>query len=692
MNVLSNVTSLAVLGSLGSMLFLGTFMGVQAVLDAARRRRFALFAAVCGAIATLDLLHSRLPVEDYERMRMLAWHWYAASLLWLLGWRWHWAMLAAVALPSVGNLLWVSGFQELATTLTFPVALGVVAVAHGRIYLRTRGYASCVLTAYSAAMALLCGAYYAVVKTADTRVIGLGYVHWGFLSVLAVLFGWIHLPRELKGRSPVTIPLAQGGLFIALIVAAELGVMAGLLSFFDWPPVVYLLATLLMCSATLALYFHHRHRLVIYADNVTVLLDERTASLRKAREELSAQNEIQGRKLEEQAREINAKALIIDRQRRLELAAQTAGQAAHDIQNLISPMLAHVDQLDQETSPNAQRAARKIRAQLEHLLELNAQMLALSRRGRRDLHPLCLNELLADLADRFPGKRLVIEGRAPVWIEGAWSQLSRALANLVTNALEAMPEGGGVTVRCGVTENAETRRCHLGFLAPGRHAFVEVEDAGSGIPENIREQIFEPFFSTKEGRHRSGSGLGLSIVTAVVDDHRGVLDLRTSLSGTCFTLFFPVMASPMEPPDPARLCGKETVLVIDDDNEIREKWTRILEEAGYRALAAGDGLEALKVLQDRSVDLMLLDLKMPRMGGFETFLSALHIRPGIQGIVHSSFVSPEEANRLKSLGIFDLLPKDAGRLEVLRAVRQALDSRSSSASIPPARVVYPQSI
>lgn len=692
MNVLSNVTHLAVFGSLGSILFLGTFMGVQAVLDPARRWRFTLFAAVCAGIATLDLLHARLPVEDYERMRMIAWHGYAASLLWLFEWRLRWVTLAALGLPLVGNALWIAGLPELATTLTFPVALGAVAAAHAGVYARTRGYASCVLAAYTAAMAVLCGTYYLAARSADPRVIGLGYAHWAFLNVMAVLFGWIHLPRELRGKAPVKVSPAEAWGFFALVLLGEAGAILGHVFLFDWPPFLYLASTFVMGGSTLALYFRHRHHLVIYAANVTELLDERTASLRKAREELAAQNGIQALKLEEQARELNAKARIIDRQRRLELAAQTAGQAAHDIQNLISPMLAHVDQLDQETSPDAQRAARKIRAQLEHLLELNGQMLALSRRGRRDLHPLCLNELLADLADRFPGKRLVVEAGAPVWIEGAWSQLSRALANLVTNAFEAMPEDGTVTVRCGVAENAETRRCHLGFLAPGRHAFVEVEDAGSGIPENIREQIFEPFFSTKEGRHRSGSGLGLSIVTAIVDDHRGVLDLRTSLSGSCFTLFFPVAASPAEPLDPVRLCGSETVLVIDDDSEARERCRRYLEEAGYRVLEAADGLGALKTLQDRSVDLLLLDLKMPGMGGFETFLAALHIRPGIQGIVCSSFIPSEEASRLKSIGIFELLSKDAGRLEILSVVRQALDARSGSSSAPPARVVHPRSI
>lgn len=680
-SVLENVSTTAVWGSLCATLVLGAYMWVQAAVDRARRWRFAAFATVCWTIATLDFLFPSLSRATYETLRLIAWCLYAAAVLLLLSYRARWIAAAALGLPAIGLVMWALGMPELATTAAFPAVFAVAAAAHGRHYWRHRGYSSSILCPYSAAMGLLCSQFYAHASAGDPRVIALGYAHWALLSVSAVAFGWTHLPREIQGRAPVLVDRWHATAFFATIVMAEIAVCLGLLQFFSWPPRLYLGGNILLVAATLVLYFHHRHRLVIHTDNVAALLDERTASLRTAQADLAAINADQAGRLRQAEREIQAKTEVIQRQRRVELAAQTAGQAAHDIQNLISPILTYVSRLHQaaEDTPTVRESAEKIRTQVEHLLELNAQLLALSRRGRVEAHPVNMSELVRDALDRFPGEAVAISCPGECWVRGSWSQLSRAVSNLIRNALDAVAEGGGrVLVRCGGLRTRETRRCHLGFLAPGEYSFLEVEDTGPGIPEEVRERIFEPFFSTKSGRQSSGSGLGLSIVAAVVDDHRGVLDLHTGTEGTRFALYFPAGEAEQDAAAEARqLCGSETVLVADDDTSILRRYAKMLEKAGYSVLTASSGADAIHILQAQHVDLILLDLKMPLMSGEETFFAAVNTRPGVRAVVHSSYVDEGQAVHLRELGVSTFLQKPASRTEVLRAIRQVLEEKAS---------------
>ncbi|MEK7866665.1 MAG: ATP-binding protein [Planctomycetota bacterium] len=678
MEVLRHVSNTAVWGSLAATLLLGAYMWVQAVGDPDRRWRFAVFAAICWSIAASDFFHDRMQLSTYEMLRLFEWTWYAAAVLLLLSYPARWIAATAVGLPTIGLAVWASGHPELAATVAFPLGFGVAAVAHGRHYWRHRGYSSALLCPYSVAMAMLCSIYCAVVSTGNATIIVLGYAHWALLNVCAVAFAWMHLPRELRGRAPVVVnPRHAIPMFVA-IVLAEATVCLGLLPFFDWPPTLYLGGSVLLVVATMIPYLHHRHLLVIHTDNVAALLDERTASLVKAKGELATLIETQAERLDQQEREIQAKAEVIQRQRRVELAAQTAGQAAHDIQNLISPILTYVSRLHRvaDEAPAVRLIAGKIQAQAEQLLELNSQLLALSRRGRVEAHPINLSELVRDVLDRFPGDAVGIECPGECWIEGSWSQVSRAASNLVRNALDAVHEGGGrVVVRCGSLKPIETRRCHLGFLDPGEYAYLEVEDTGPGIPEAIRERVFEPFFSSKTGSQSSGSGLGLSIVAAVVDDHRGVLDLHTGAEGTRFTLYFPAGRAAGSPEGPRALCGIETVLVTDDDPSILRQYEKILSDAGYDVLTASSGAEAIQLLQAQHIDLILLDLRMPLMSGAETFFAAVNTRPGVRAVVHSSYVDAEQASRLRELGVCAFLQKPASRVEVLRSLRQALDAR-----------------
>ncbi|MBI4861870.1 MAG: response regulator [Candidatus Riflebacteria bacterium] len=673
---MEHVTSSAVWGSLIASALLGAFMWIQAVADRERRWRYAGFATAQWLLTTLDFLHFWFDPRTYELLRIFTCSLYGASVVLLLESRFIWVSVC-YALPCLAGLaLWIGGRPELATTATLPATLSIAGVAHVRHYLAYAGYSSAVLAALTFAMALSCSAYAAALSIGDARIIALGYAHWAALNVLAVLFGWVHLPREIRGKAPVLVQRPQAGLFFGAIVGLELAVLAGLMRFFTWPPTVYLVGNLGLLVTTVSLYLYHRHRLVIYADNVTALLEERTESLRVAQEKLARQYDLQAQKLKEQERELQAKSEVIERQRRLELAAQSAGQAAHDIQNLIAPILVHLSDLDgvDGRSRQGRDSVGRIRRQVQELLTLNGQLLTLSRRGRMDFHPVRLRELLSEVESRFPRDSLELSGHDDPWVKGSWAQLCRAVSNLVSNAIEVAPkEKGAVAVSCQLTEVVEDRRCHLGFLSPGTYATVSIRDSGPGIPPEFVERIFEPFFSGKKPGERHGSGLGLAIVAAVVGDHRGAVDLETGSQGSRFLLHLPAIAEPSAVLDETALRGDATLLVAEDHTPTLEQVSTYLEAAGYAVLQATDGAEALHILTAQSVDLLLLDLAMPRLGGLQTFHGALHLRPGIRAVVHTNYVTSEDVVRLKELGVSSILAKPAGRLEILRAVRQALD-------------------
>ncbi|HEX7899065.1 MAG TPA: ATP-binding protein [Planctomycetota bacterium] len=647
--ILQNVTGFAIWGSLAANGVLGCFLAAQAVVDPLRRRRFAAFAAVLGYLVALDFLSifGFLATSTYEAARVVWGGLHVGAVLWLFGHPPRRAGGVAAGLIALG--LGVFAIKpELATTVAFPIGYGIIAWAHRLEYARTRGYASALLVACSTAVALMCALYLPLMATKSPLAMVLGYFHYAAVTILSVLLGWVHLPRELRGQAPVRMEPVHARRLFLLFMGAELAVQVPLFFLLRHPSIT-IAAQVAQMAVVFAYYFRHRHLLVVHADNVGQLLQD-------ARAELARQNEILAERLAQQERELLAKGEVIDRQRRLELAGQTAGQVAHDIQNLVAPALASED-------------LGEIRKRVNDILQLNTQLLALSRRGRAETVPVPLADLARDIAGRFPKLAVEIDG-AP-WTRGSWSQLARAVSNLVTNAFESGHDGPApILLRTGVAELAQSRRCHLGFLPPGRYAVVEVADRGRGIPPMALDRVFEPFFSSKSGPRGSGSGLGLSIVAAVVDDHKGVVDLETGPGGTRFSLYFPAIEPAAE-----RLSCSATVLVVDDDKATLQEYDELLPRHGWTVLSATNGADALRVLQAQEVDVLLLDLRMPGLDGLETFFGALHTRPGVGAVVHSGHVTEEQARKLGALGVSAILAKPAGGTPILRALRDAVESK-----------------
>ncbi len=679
----------AVYASTAASVTLGVFMALQARLDPARRTAYGCVSASWWGLVLIDFAHVYLTPWHYEALRVTWAGFYAASVLHLLGYSFARGVSAMVSVWSLGGIVYADRWFA-ATSYAFGLAFGIAAIAHTLEYRRSRGYASCILAAYSGLIAIMCSLFLTVVQRSadDSALIYLGYWHYALATVVSALLGWIQLPRELRGRAPVRVRSGHAVAFFAAMALGEVGVQAGLVAWKEpgEPPTAYALFSLFQAAATLLLYFHHSHALVIHTDNVAELLAVRTASLEGTRRELARQNEVQREHLDDQAArlvaqaaELQQKALVIERQRRLELAAQTAGGAAHDIENLLTPILYNVECLTMATSAEQARAlASTTRRQLEHLLELNGQLLTLSRRGRIERVPIDLGELVDELRERFPNQPVLARVAPGCWVAGSHAQLTRALVNLVRNALDAAP---GRPVELVVEPEAitEVRRCHLGFLRPGPVVRIDVADHGPGIPAEWVDAIFEPFFTTKRGDDSAGSGLGLAIVTAVIGDHQGVLDLSTDAAGTRFSVYLPAIDPPGDAPDLEGMGGDEAILVVDDDELVRTRYAELLEQAGYHVQTAKDGGEAVAALQRTDVDLVLLDLRMPVLGGVATYFAGINLRPGIRAIVHTRFVDDDEAAQLGRLGAHAILQKPAGRRELLRTVRQVLDGAGDSA-------------
>ena len=269
----------------------------------------------------------------------------------------------------------------------------------------------------------------------------------------------------------------------------------------------------------------------------------------------------------------------------------------------------------------------------------------------------------------------VEEGLPPVRADR--EALVRAITNLVSNAVEAMPEGGKITVS---TENLyiDSPIKHKGLDA-GEYVVLTVSDTGMGISPDDLERIFEPFF-TKKAMGRTGTGLGMAVVWGTVKDHDGHIDVQSQIDkGTTFTLYFPAAREKLERDQSALsiedYMGKgESILVVDDIEEQREIASSMLRRLGYSAISVSSGEEAVAYLEEHSVDLIILDMIMdPGIDGLETYQRILESHPGQKAIIASGFSETDRVKEALKLGAGAYIKKPYLLERIGIAVREELD-------------------
>ncbi len=372
------------------------------------------------------------------------------------------------------------------------------------------------------------------------------------------------------------------------------------------------------------------------------------------------------------------------RAHRLEAAGRIAGQVSHDFNNLLGPLALYPDLIKMQL-PEGHPAAEYCDIMLKsvkNMADINSDMLALARRAHTNREAVNLNQLIEGAVEQMPVRpdSLVVELElAPdlLSVKGASGQLLRVVTNLLTNAREAMEDAGCIVVK---TENwyVDDIPGQHGGMEVGEWVRFSVFDNGPGIPLEIRDRLFDPFFTTKTGSSTRGSGLGLSIVQAIVEDHGGQIRLESEVGeGTVFTVFLPAtreVTSERGPTPPA--AGKERVLVVDDDPLQREVLSTALSKLGYATEVAVSGEDALAYIAKDEVDMAIIDMVMPGgIDGAETYRRAKELNPGLRAIVLSGFAESERVEETRRLGAGAYIRKPVNLADLARAVREELNRR-----------------
>ncbi len=368
---------------------------------------------------------------------------------------------------------------------------------------------------------------------------------------------------------------------------------------------------------------------------------------------------------------------------KMEAIGTLAGGIAHDFNNLLMGIQGYVSLMlyDIDSPQNHREKLKNMEDLVKSGAGLTRQILGFARGGRFEVKSINVNELLGTTAEVFARttKDVVVHQRFqedPYTVEADQGQLEQVFLNLFVNAWHAMPGGGDLYVS---TENVRIDEDYAKvYLAkPGNYLKISITDSGVGMDEKTKERIFEPFFTTREmGR---GSGLGLATAYGIVKGHNGIIDVISEKGGgSTFIILLP--ASEKRPAekkkDPNQVArGTETILLVDDEERVVEVNKALLEMIGYTVFTAYSGREAVEVYKSRgaSIDLVVLDMIMPDMGGEATFKTLRKIDPEAKVMLSSGYALDGQAAEIMSLGCLGFLQKPFNLAELSDKIREILD-------------------
>ncbi|MBV9217763.1 MAG: PAS domain S-box protein [Acidobacteria bacterium] len=373
------------------------------------------------------------------------------------------------------------------------------------------------------------------------------------------------------------------------------------------------------------------------------------------------------------------------RAQRMESIGTLAGGIAHDMNNILSPILMAVDMFESESADERSlRWLSMIRENAARGAELIKQVLTFARgmAGERITVQIkhIIKDLVAVLKETFPKSiSMKFDVEPDLWtISADPTQIHQILMNLCINARDAMSQGGTLSLSArNIHLDENYARMHID-ADPGPYVLITVIDTGTGMSKDVRQRIFDPFFTTKSVGE--GTGLGLSTALTLVKSHGGFINVYSEENkGTQFSIYFP-SAEAVEgttagrPEDAPPTGGGETVLVVDDEENIQLIVQATLEKHGYEVLTASDGTDALAVYAQNGggISLVLTDMAMPYMDGIAMARALRKIDPDVQIIAMSGLMSPEQIAELTSLGIETYLSKPFTADQLLTAVADTL--------------------
>ena len=383
----------------------------------------------------------------------------------------------------------------------------------------------------------------------------------------------------------------------------------------------------------------------------------------------------------------NLKEQLLQSQK-MESIGQLAGGLAHDFNNLLSIINGYCGLLQMKVAQDGQLSeyTTKILSASGRAGELTHSLMAFSRTQVMKLQHHNLNVIVSKVGDfvqRIIGDNITFKvdiKDASLFVHVDGGQIEQVLINLANNARDAMPEGGTFTFSTDLLQMNDTFLCVNGIGPPGRYAVITAADTGTGMDEATRKKIFEPFFTTKEVGQ--GTGLGLAMVIGIVSQHNGYVTVSSEQGhGTSFTIYLPLsppaIEAPVENMDTAleKYSGTETLMVVEDDADVREFLQQYLSMSGYKVLTAADGEDALRTFKADAdgIGLVITDLIMPRMNGKQMFDEIRRIRPDMKALFSSGYSAKiiEQQGDLGANAEFMTKPLQPALL--VKMVREMLD-------------------
>jgi PAS domain S-box-containing protein len=385
------------------------------------------------------------------------------------------------------------------------------------------------------------------------------------------------------------------------------------------------------------------------------------------------------RRLEDQFREMH----------KLESVGRLAGAIAHDFNNLLTVIKGYAELSSRgldEADPLCDYL-KEIRKAGERASSLTSQLLTVSRKQIREPQALDLNAVVLEMETmlrRILGENVELTATynsKSACILADCGQLHQVLMNLCVNARDAMPDGGRLALATESTQIDAEGAAQCGGLDPGGYILLTLSDTGIGMTEDVRSHIFEPFFTTKV--RGMGTGLGLATVYGIMRQSGGWIHVDSSPgAGTRIRLYFPEVEAPPVPegeaPTPFESRGSETVLLVEDMEEVRRFVAILLGELGYRVVQAADGKAALREFEalEGKIDLLLSDIMMPGMTGKALSELLTHARPGIKVLLMSGYAEEAIAREMENCEGVGFIAKPFSPKELAVKIREMLDSAS----------------
>jgi PAS domain S-box-containing protein len=403
---------------------------------------------------------------------------------------------------------------------------------------------------------------------------------------------------------------------------------------------------------------------------------------------ISVQNDVtEQRSTEEQKKSLEHQ---LAQMQKMESIGTLAGGIAHDFNNILAIISGYASVLESFVSEPARfsQGVDAIRRAADRGAGLVRQILTFARKTEVLFEPLSVNDIITELAkmmqQTFPKniKLLLQLGEETELVNADRTQLHQALLNFCVNARDAMPDGGTLTLGTSMMSGVDLR-ARFREAKRERYVCISVTDTGMGMDEVTKSRLFEPFFTTKE--KGKGTGLGLAVVYGIVQSHYGYVDVRSAPGeGTTFTLYLPSLPrqdSSTASQEETRADvpgGAETILLVEDEDVLRELVGTLLREKGYSILQAADGEEGVRAYTQHAdrIDLVVTDLGLPKLSGWQAFRRMRQLKPEVKVIVATGYLEPMLKSEIAESGVSEFIQKPYRPQEIFRKVREVLDKKA----------------